>query len=81
MSKKFLRYAQDNAKFVFGGVPCRAKREMLCKRCVCESEREGTGEGEGMFLRAVFCFFVSSFFFARARARGRVAVNPRFHRK
>ena len=74
MSKMFFRCAPDNEKLVFGGVPFRAKREMLRKRCecVCESEREGTGEGEGMFLRAVpiFCFF---FFFCAgsgARARG-----------
>ena len=55
------------------GVPFRAKREMLCKRCecVCESEREGTGEGEGMFLRAVRIFFSFFFFCAGSGARAR----------
>ena len=82
MSKMFLRCAPDNEKMVFGGVPFRAKREMLARgvnACVRANEREQERERE---CSLGLCFFlVSSFFFARARARGRVAVNPRFHRK
>ena len=47
MSKMFLCCAPDNEKFVFGGVPFRAKREMLARGvsvCVRANEREQESE-------------------------------------